>query len=62
MSSYPALLDFSLAQVAGLIKRRELSPVEVVDATLARVAEVDPLLRAYISVFDDQARDRKSVV
>ena len=56
MSGYPELLDFSLAQVAGLIKRRELSPVEVVEATLARVAEVDPLLRAYISVFDEQAR------
>ena len=56
MASYPELLDLSLAQVAGLIKRRELSPVEVVEATLARVAEVDPILRAYISVFDDQAR------
>ena len=56
MSSYPELLDFSLTQVAGLIKRRELSPVEVVEATLARVAKVDPVLRAYISVFDDQAR------
>ena len=56
MARYPELLDFSLAQVAGLIKRRELSPVEVVEATLARVAEVDPILRAYISVFDDQAR------
>ena len=56
MSTYPALLDFSLAQIAGLIKRRKLSPVEVVEATLARVAEVDPELRAYISVFDDQAR------
>ena len=56
MASYPELLDFSLAQVAGLIKRRELSPVEVVEATLARVAEVDPALRAYISVFEDQAR------
>ena len=56
MSGYPELLDFSLAQVAGLIKRREVSPVEVVEATLARVAEVDPTLRAYISVFEDQAR------
>ena len=56
MRRYPELLDFSLAQVASLIKRRELSPVEVVEATLARVAEVDPVLRAYISVFDDQAR------
>lgn len=56
MRGYPELLDFSLAQIAGLIKRRDLSPVEVVEATLARVAEVDPVLRAYISVFDDQAR------
>ncbi|CAN5323024.1 Asp-tRNA(Asn)/Glu-tRNA(Gln) amidotransferase subunit GatA [soil metagenome] len=33
-----------------------MSPVEVADATLARIAEVDPKLSAFITVFDEQAR------
>lgn len=55
--NYPEILDLSLVAVSRLIKRRELSPVEVVDATLARIASVDPKLRAYISIFDTQARE-----
>lgn len=54
--TYPELLDLSLAQVARLIKRREVSPVEVVDATLARIEAVNPRLAAYITVFEAQAR------
>lgn len=56
MRAYPELLDLSLTQLARLIKRREVSPVEVVDATLARIADVDPRLSAFITVFDKQAR------
>jgi aspartyl-tRNA(Asn)/glutamyl-tRNA(Gln) amidotransferase subunit A len=55
--SYPALLDLSLAAVARLIKRREVSPVEVVEATLERIAAVNPRLAAYITVFEMQARE-----
>ena len=53
---YPELLDLSLTAVTRLIKRRDVSPVEVVDATLARIASVNPMLCAYISVFEEQAR------
>ena len=53
---YPELLDLSLTAVARLIKRRDVSPVEVVDATLARIASLNPILCAYISVFEEQAR------
>src|SRR6195952_697111 len=53
--SYPELLDKSLTQVASLIKRGEVSPVEVMQATLARIEAVNPKLAAYITVFDDQA-------
>lgn len=53
---YPELLDLSLTAVTRLIKRRDVSPVEVVDATLARIASLNPILCAYISVFEEQAR------
>jgi aspartyl-tRNA(Asn)/glutamyl-tRNA(Gln) amidotransferase subunit A len=53
---YPELLDLSLTELTRLIKRRQVSPVEVVDATLARIASVNPVLCAYISVFEEQAR------
>ncbi len=55
--TYPELLDFSLAEVARLIKRHEVSPTEVVDATLDRIAAVNPELSAYITVFVEQARE-----
>jgi aspartyl-tRNA(Asn)/glutamyl-tRNA(Gln) amidotransferase subunit A len=54
--AYPELLDLSLVEVARLIKRREVSPVEVVEATLARIEAVNGKLAAYITVFDEQAR------
>src|SRR5690242_18630220 len=50
------LLELSLAEAARLIKRGEVSPVELVDASLERIAQVNPLLRAYISVYE-QARE-----
>ena len=54
--SYPELLDFSLVQLAQAIKRREVSPVEAVEATLARIDAVNPKLNAYLSVFSPNRR------
>lgn len=50
------LLDLSLAEASRLVVKREISPVELVDAALDRIAQVDPTLKAYISVYE-QARD-----
>ena len=50
------LLELSLAQAARLVKSREISPVYLVDASLDRIKAVDDRLRAYISVFEDEAR------
>ena len=47
---YPELLDLGLAELARLIRKREVSPVEVTEATLARIAEVNPKLSAFITV------------
>ena len=46
----------SLREVGDRIAGRELSPVEAVDATLARIETIDPKLNSYIHVSEEQAR------
>jgi Asp-tRNA(Asn)/Glu-tRNA(Gln) amidotransferase A subunit family amidase len=46
------------SQLAGLISSRDVSPVEVVDASLARIAEVDGALNACTVVLAASARAR----
>ncbi len=43
------------ADLAQLIRRREVSPVELTEATLARIERSQPLLNAFITVCHDQA-------
>ena len=50
------LLQLTLAEAARLVARKEISPVELVDASLERIGKVDSTLRAYISVYE-QARE-----
>jgi len=45
----------SIAQAAALIEARQLSPVELTQAFLARIATLDPQLNAYITVTADLA-------
>jgi len=52
MSGLP---DLTLAQAARLLRRREISPVELVESALAGIAAHDGLLRAFITVFEAQA-------
>src|SRR5437762_8014665 len=42
--------------LAGRIKAKELSPVEVVEAVLGRLERLDPVLHAFTTVTADQAR------
>lgn len=51
-----ALASLSLADAARRVKSGEVSPVELVDAALVRIAAVNPALSAYITVFADEAR------
>src|SRR5437763_16422946 len=44
-----------LATLAERLQRRQLSPVEITRVYLDRIAALDPLLRAYITVTGDQA-------
>ena len=50
------LTKLSIAQVSELIKSLQVSPVELTDATLARIDEMDGTINAYITVMEDQAR------
>ena len=43
------------SEMAPAIKRRKLSPVEVVQAVLARIERLNPTLNAYVTLIGDQA-------
>jgi aspartyl-tRNA(Asn)/glutamyl-tRNA(Gln) amidotransferase subunit A len=46
----------TIAEAAGLLKARKLSPVEYADALLARIGAIDPRLNAFILLTADAAR------
>ena len=48
----------TLQHVAKLIKTQKLSPVEVVDACLQRIEDLNPKLNAFITVLADEAREQ----
>src|SRR5919197_181988 len=43
-------------ELATLIRRKKVSPVEVVDAILARIDAVNPQLNAYVTLIAEEAR------
>ena len=47
----------SVTELSELIKAREVSPVEVVDAYLERIERVDSSLHSYLTVAGDEARE-----
>jgi len=48
----------SATELAVEIKRRNLSPVELVDAYLQRIAERNDAINAYVTVISEQAREQ----
>lgn len=48
----------SASELADGIRRREISPVEVVEAHLARIERLDPVLNAFITVTAEHALER----
>ncbi|WP_205626155.1 amidase [Dickeya fangzhongdai] len=49
-------LNLTLAQASAAIEARELSPVELVDAALERIAAREPEINAFVSVWESAAR------
>ena len=51
------LCFLSAAELAAQIRARTISPVEIVEAYLERIATFNEALRAYLYIASDQARD-----
>lgn len=49
------LTELGLREAGERIGRRELSPVELIEATLGRIEEIDPKLNSYVHVCGEQA-------
>jgi len=47
----------SAIELGRLIRARELSPVALVDAVLARIERLNPKLTAYLTLTADHARE-----
>lgn len=54
--SRPAVAILSIAEASRLVAARKLSPVELVDAYLDRIAAIDGKLNSYITVLAERAR------
>lgn len=54
-STNQALTYFPISEVAPLIEKKDLSPVELVRATLDRIDAINPEVFAYYTVFADDA-------
>lgn len=54
----PDLHNLSIAEAAGLIATRRLSPLEYVDALIARTERLDPVLHAYLERTQETAREQ----
>jgi aspartyl-tRNA(Asn)/glutamyl-tRNA(Gln) amidotransferase subunit A len=50
------LHDLTVAEAARLIRQRDISPVDLVDALLARIERSQPTLKAFVTVDSDGAR------
>jgi aspartyl-tRNA(Asn)/glutamyl-tRNA(Gln) amidotransferase subunit A len=46
----------TIAEAATLIERRELSPTELIEATIARIEKFDPVLHSFVTPTLDRAR------
>src|SRR5260370_20450947 len=57
MANANELLSLDVAALSQKLRAREVSPVEVTDAYLGRIEEVDEKLHAYITVTADVARE-----
>ena len=49
------LTQLSVSRLGSLIERREVSPVEVAEAYIRRIDEVEPRLNAFITRLDEHA-------
>ena len=55
-SSSDNILNLTIKDLSKLISTREISPVDLVETALERIAKLNPTLNAFITVLEDSAR------
>ena len=50
------ICSLSASELSNLIRQGDLSPVEVIDAHLKRIEELEPTLNSFITVQAEEAR------
>ena len=55
MTSGTDLLRLTIEELAPLVQRREVSPVEITQAALAQADRLQPILNSFITILGDQA-------
>ena len=50
--------DLSIAEAQRLVRRRDLSPLDLVESYLARIRRLDPRLNAFVTVTEERAEER----
>ena len=55
MTSGTDLLQLTIEELAPLVQRREVSPVEITQAALAQADRLQPILNSFITILGDQA-------
>jgi aspartyl-tRNA(Asn)/glutamyl-tRNA(Gln) amidotransferase subunit A len=58
----PELWELAAEEIARRVRRREVSAAEVLESCLARTARVEPLVAAYLELFEDEARARATEI
>jgi aspartyl-tRNA(Asn)/glutamyl-tRNA(Gln) amidotransferase subunit A len=56
MPAQDELIYLTIAETAVLLKKRKVSPVDLVEACLARIEALNPRLNAFITVCDESSR------
>jgi len=54
--------ELTALELAAAVRRREVSPVEVLDHTLQRLARLDPAVGAFVTVTPELAREQAAAV
>jgi aspartyl-tRNA(Asn)/glutamyl-tRNA(Gln) amidotransferase subunit A len=58
MAERTELWELPAEEIGRRVASREVSAAEVVEAALARTARVEPLIHAWLELFEDEARER----
>jgi aspartyl-tRNA(Asn)/glutamyl-tRNA(Gln) amidotransferase subunit A len=58
----PELWELSVEEIASRVRRREVSAAEVLESCLARTARVEPLIGAYLEIFENESRARAAEI